>query len=69
MPFIILKKNYENLRPLTNADDSKNAFYLKKCIKKLIVFKRFLSLRKSTEQFIIFSGKGLFLYYSALQQA
>jgi hypothetical protein len=35
MPFIILKKNYENIKPLNNADDSKNAFFLKKCITKL----------------------------------
>jgi hypothetical protein len=60
MPFIILKKNYDNLKPLTNAADSKKRIFLKKCIKKLRVLKRFLSLRKSTEQFIIFSGKVYF---------
>jgi hypothetical protein len=38
----------------------KNAFFLKKCIKKLRVLKRFLSLCKSTKQFIIFSGKAYF---------
>jgi hypothetical protein len=35
MPFIILKKNHENFKPLQNADDSKNAFFLKKCMTKL----------------------------------
>jgi hypothetical protein len=30
MPFVILKKNYENLRPFTNADDSKKRIFLEK---------------------------------------
>jgi hypothetical protein len=38
----------------------KNAFFLKKCIKKLRFLKRFLSLRKSTEQFMIFSDEAYF---------
>jgi hypothetical protein len=38
----------------------KNAIFLKKCIKKLRVFKRFLSLHKSTEQFMIFSDEAYF---------
>jgi hypothetical protein len=34
MPFIILKTNHENVKPLKNADDSKkNAFFLNKFIK------------------------------------